>query len=83
MLNTQVVSGASDQDLVVLDLVFDDETFETSAPLRRWEAHQAILVVGPPYEILWGPYRKRVALATIIEYAVDTTATFDPDLPIH
>lgn len=79
-----VVSNASDDDLVVLELVFDDETWEISAPIKRREAKEIQVFGLGLMAVPWGPQKKRVKESLAREYMVDENAApFDMSLPIH
>jgi hypothetical protein len=78
MLNTQIVSNASDQDLVVIDIVFHDDTFTTAGPLPRWRARMEMKNFrNAPFPT----NNKWVRQATIWEYQAEVP--FDSSKPVH
>jgi len=68
-----------DSDLVVIDMVFADETWEISPCLTRAQARRVLYAFGPPLEILWDN-RKRVVWAQIRDY---TPTLLDLNLAVH
>lgn len=55
-----------DDDLVQIDMVFDDETWEISPPITRWQARIALRLFGEQGTLWKGV--KRVRQAVIVDY---------------